>query len=137
VWSLAVADARTRAKVIVAGAVPRIVGLLGSRSEEVQCLAAGVMMNLAMDNPVMLVAADAIRPLVGLLGSSSEAVQCLAAGTLRNLVHNAESRDAVIAAGAIRLLEGLMVSGSAAVREHASLGGGCMSSRHTVHNSPA
>jgi vacuolar protein 8 len=105
-----------------AGAIPRLIYLLGSSFVGVRRHSAGALANLAAnaDNQAAIVAAGGIPPLVALLGTSSaEEVQENAAEAIMNLALNADNRAQILAAGAEAPLQRLAGSEEAAVKKMA------------------
>ena len=114
-------DTANHPNIILAGALPLLITLLGSSSAGVQEEAARAVVNLSKNNDDYAIAnAGAIPPLVALLGSRSFGVQQQAAAALANLANNEVGCARVAAAGAISPLVALLDSSSKGVQTEAA-----------------
>ena len=129
VWQACFDNRRARKAFIEAGALPGLVGLLGSsKGEEAEC-AAGTLRSIAFgseDLKEAVVDAGALPGLVGLLGSRKGKEAECATGTLRSIVCGSEIRkQAVVDAGA---LPGLVVLLGSSKGEEAECAAGTLRS---------
>ena len=122
---MSLADCMEHQKAItVAGAIPAVVALLQSATAAVQDTAAGILGNLAIQNPsnqAAIVAAGALPPLVNLLLKGSSPAKEQACFALWNLAcQNGDNQAAIEQAAAIKPLVTLLSKGSASLQEEAA-----------------
>lgn len=107
-----------------AGAIPAVVGLLKTAPPAVQDTAAGILGNLAIQNPAnqtAIVAAGALPPLVTLLMKGTSPAKEQACFAIWNLAcQHPENQVAIEQAGAIKPLVALLSKGSASLQEEAA-----------------
>jgi hypothetical protein len=108
----------------MAGAIPAVVQLLQGATPAVQDTAAGILGNLAIQNPAnqaAIVAAGALPPLVNLLLKGSSPAKEQACFALWNLAcQHPDNQLAIEQAAAIKPLVALLSKGSAALQEEAA-----------------
>lgn len=111
-------------QITVAGAIPAVVALLQSATAAVQDTAAGILGNLAIQNPAnqaAIVAAGALPPLVALLLKGTSPAKEQACFALWNLAcQNPDNQVAIEQAAAIKPLVTLLSKGSASLQEEAA-----------------
>ena len=111
-------------QITVAGAIPAVVQLLQGAAPAVQDTAAGILGNLAIQNPAnqaAIVAAGALPPLVNLLLKGSSPAKEQACFALWNLAcQHPDNQLAIEQAAAIKPLVALLSKGSAALQEEAA-----------------
>ena len=111
-------------QITVAGAIPAVVQLLQGATPAVQDTAAGILGNLAIQNPAnqaAIVAAGALPPLVNLLLKGSSPAKEQACFALWNLAcQHPDNQLAIEQAAAIKPLVALLSKGSAALQEEAA-----------------
>ena len=122
---MAIADCPDHAKILTrAGAIPAAVALLREAPLGAQDAAAGIVGNLAIQNPtnqLAIVAAGALPPLVALLTKGAAPAKEQACFALWNLACQQPSNmRAIEAAGAIRPLVALLTKGTPGVQEEAA-----------------
>ena len=107
-----------------AGAIPAVVQLLKTAPAAVQDTAAGILGNLAIQNPAnqsAIVAAGALPPLVGLLLKGTSPAKEQACFAMWNLAcQHPENQLAIEQAAAIKPLVTLLSKGSASLQEEAA-----------------
>jgi hypothetical protein len=109
---------------MAAGALPPLVELLRSSSDEGKAKAAGALWNLAIVNKAAVAEVGALPPLVELLRGGSDEGRANAAGVLRSLTSgNDTDKAAVVAAGALLPLVELLRNGGSAMGRRFAAGG--------------
>ena len=99
-----------RSAVVVGGALPELVSMLGSEQTRRQALAAEAIHTLAIDDPTSdadnfhsleICQSGAVAPLVAMLSSTDEAAQAAATGALSCLAENPVCQQMIAGAGAL------------------------------------
>ena len=115
-------NSERQAKIIEAGALVALVGLLWAGNDAARAYAAGALMNLAtsVDAQLMMVERGAVEALVDMLSKRSVLGRMNAAGALRNIAaSNRKNKEVIVWNGALEPLVNVLRSSNYLARSNA------------------